>query len=187
VERGGAPPLKLVYRQTSPRALLIGLVLLTPLLLLLGALQWNLLESFIVTSGSMEPALRLHDRVIVDRRSGYSPRRGDIVTFPNPVDPDRARFVKRIIGLEGDSIAIRDHRVYRNDEQLNEPYLGDNARKLDRADVAITVPHGHFFAAGDHRNESHDSFDFGPLPDTEIDGRVILIYWPPGRFGRPTS
>jgi signal peptidase I len=184
-ECGGVPPLKLIYRQTSRRALLIGVTVLTPLLILLGALEWGLVESFIVTSESMAPTLSRFDRVIVDRRTGYLPRRGDLVTFPNPADAARPRFVKRIIGLEGDEIAIRGQQLYRNGEPLEESaYLRESARLIDRPDFSLTVPPGHFFAAGDHRNASFDSFDFGPVANGEIDGRVVFIYWPPGRFGR---
>jgi signal peptidase I len=176
--------LKLIYRQSSPRTLLIGLVLLAPLLLLLSALQFGMIEAFIVTSASMEPVLKPLDRVLVDRRSGFVPRHSDLVTFPHPSDPAGPRLVKRVIGLGGDRIAVRDGRVFRDDQPLEEPYLPEDARTLHRPNFAVTVPPGHVFVAGDNRNSSVDSFDFGPVPLDEIDGRPLLIFWPRGRMGR---
>lgn len=175
--------MKLIYRQTSRRALIIGSIILTPLLALLAAFEWGLMESFVVTSASMSPTLLKDDGVIVDLRDGYRPKVGDIVTFPNPEEPDRFPLVKRIIGLEGDRIAVREGRLYRNGEAWEGPIrLGEGA-KIKVQDMKLTVPPGHFFAVGDNINYSFDSFQFGALPLDSIKGRLRLIYWPPGRVG----
>lgn len=159
-----------------------GSIVLLPLLAVLAALEWGWIESFVVTSESMSPTLEKFDQVIVDRRLGRPFRRGDLVTFPNPGDPGRPRLVKRVLALEGDRLEVRDGRLFLNGEQAAEPYLKEPASRLNVPDLDLRVPEGTFFAAGDNRNASHDSFQFGPVPLDAIDGRVAMIYWPPRRW-----
>jgi len=173
---------KLIYRQTSRRALIIGSIILAPLLLLLGAFEWGVVQSSVVTSASMSPTLLVDDRVIVDSRSGYRPQTGDIVTFSNPAEPDGLPLVKRVIGLEGDTIAVREGRLYRNDEPWPGPIHLEDGERIKVRDMEITVPPGRFFAAGDNINQSFDSFQFGSVPLESIQGRVRLLYWPSDRF-----
>lgn len=175
--------MKLIYRQTSRRSLLIGSAILVPLLALLAALEAGVIESFIITSDSMAPTLQKSDRVIVDLRKSYTPALGDIVTFYNPTQPDRPQLVKRVIGLGGDRIVVRKGRVFRNRDRLIELYVTRPNRTLNLNDSVFKVPPGYFFAAGDNRNFSFDSFNFGPLPLEEIKGHVLFIYAPLGRAG----
>ena len=91
-------------------------------------------------------------------------------------------FVKRIVGLPGDRIAVRDGHVVRNGKQLDEPYMlpcRGGACDLQ----PITVPDGHYFLMGDNRGNSDDSRFWGPVPEDMIIGEAILSYWPIGRLG----
>lgn len=95
----------------------------------------------------------------------------------------RRVFVKRVVGLPGDRIAIRDGHVVRNGRLADEPFAlpcGDGSEcDLD----AIVVPPGHYFLMGDNRGNSNDSRYWGPVPRAQVIGRAIGTYWPPGRIG----
>jgi len=133
-------------------------------------------QPYVISSGSMEPTLRSGDRILVNRlASRYAaPARGDIVVFAYPKNPART-FVKRVIGLEGETVELRDNQVFINGRLLNEPYLhqGDYPPFGPQ-----TVPAGSVFVLGDNRRESGDSRDWGLLPKSYIVGKPWLIYLP---------
>ncbi|MGQ9571687.1 MAG: signal peptidase I [Dehalococcoidia bacterium] len=104
------------------------------------------------------------------------PGRGDVVVFQSPTNPDRD-FIKRVIGLPGDEVEIRDGLVYINGEPLDEPYISGTTTCLSRW-CSLTVPEEHFFVLGDHRNNSSDSRQFGPIPEKNIIGKAWFSYWP---------
>lgn len=108
-------------------------------------------------------------------------RRGDIIVFNYPLEPER-QFVKRIVAEPGDRIAIAGGRVSVNGEFLDEPYLtlrGDaNMHPVQMAD-------GEYFVLGDNRSGSRDSRHWGPLPADQIIGKVWAIYWPRSAWGLP--
>jgi signal peptidase I len=180
-------------------------------------------QAFEIPSSSMENTLLIGDHVFVNRiqfapkSSWVGPllpyrdvRRGDIVVFVHP-DPHNAGMyvVKRIMGVPGDRIHIRNGVVYRNGEALKEPYVLDDGRSYDpMADAYrnnfpaipassaygvypdwlvnlqshidgddIVVPPGHYFAMGDHRTVSLDSRYWGFIPQENIIGRPMFIYW----------
>jgi signal peptidase I len=125
---------------------------------------------------SMLPTLRDGEFVLVNRlayRFG-SPTRGDIVVFRsiNQVDLD---LIKRIIGVPGDRIIIGDGKVVVNGVTLNEPYI--NAAPSYSG--TWSVPDGYLFVLGDNRNDSSDSHAWGLLPEKNLIGKALLIYWPP--------
>lgn len=128
-----------------------------------------------VEGGSMEPSLHNGEFVVINRlayRWG-NPERGEIIVFRFPLDPDR-RFIKRIIGLPGDSIMVRDGQVFVNGIVLDEPYI--NA--APRYEGSWTVESQNVFVLGDNRNNSSDSQNWGSLRMEEIIGKAIVIYWP---------
>lgn len=104
----------------------------------------------------------------------HPPRLGDIIVFHEPNDPDRD-FVKRVIGLPGDTVEMRSGEVYVNGALLPEPYL----TRRDTTNLApVEVPSGHYFVLGDNRRVSYDSRELGPIPQENIVGKAWFSYWP---------
>ncbi|NLK07610.1 MAG: signal peptidase I [Firmicutes bacterium] len=135
-------------------------------------------QSFVVQGRSMEPSLYHGQRLLVDKLSYRfrPPGRGEVVVFRYPADP-RRKFIKRIIGIPGDEIMIRDSVVYLNGRALAENYIygptyGDWGPKK--------VPSGRYFVMGDNRNNSDDSRfpDVGFVAKDLLMGRAVVSYWP---------
>lgn len=111
------------------------------------------------------------------------PKRGDIVVFQQPTQPPGAPerdFIKRIIGLPGETVEVRDCTVFIDGEPLDEPYIREPA--LSQYGPA-TVPPGHYFVLGDNRNNSSDSRSWGMLPKENIIGQAWVTYWPFSALG----
>lgn len=150
-------------------------------------------QPYSVHQTSMQHTLEPGQYVLIDRLSHFwSPyARGEIIVFqpPVPIDNENDPLIKRVIGVAGDRIEIRDGQVYVNDRQLDEPYLYKNDAGVPGPTLALgdtsrwVVPEGEVFAMGDHREVSEDSRAFGPIPITSIVGRAVLRYWPPSAFG----
>src|SRR5699024_4868128 len=115
------------------------------------------------------------------------PERGDVVVFkPLPPGQDKP-YIKRVIGLPGDTIDIHDDAVYVNGTRLNEPYLqgqttNDRNCRPEYCDGYV-IPEGSIYVLGDNRNNSQDSRDFGAVPDYRIIGKGWVTYWPVDLFG----
>lgn len=138
-----------------------------------------------VEGTSMMPALQDNERVFINKfvyRFGFGEvERGDTVVFWFPGDPTKS-FIKRIIGLPGDTVDVRGGQVYVNGSLLVEPYVPDEYR--DGISVGpVRVPEGQFFVLGDHRSSSNDSRSWGPVPREAIYGKAVFAYWPLGRLG----
>ena len=103
-----------------------------------------------------------------------APRRGDIVVFRFPGDMSRD-FVKRVVGVPGDTVEIRDGVVFVNGESLHEPYVINGDRGTERP---MVVPEEAYYVLGDNRRASQDSRDWGTVPAENIIGRGWLRYWP---------
>ena len=131
-----------------------------------------------IPSESMLPTLQVGDRLIVEKVtpkvSGVE--RGDIIVFRPPAKSGKTDdLVKRVIGLPGDSISIKNGTVYINGTPLAEPYA---LEKPDTDFKAYKVPENSFFVMGDNRNNSYDSRYWGTVPESLIIGRVMLRYYP---------
>jgi signal peptidase I len=113
------------------------------------------------------------------------PQRGDIVVLDAPVNDATQPYIKRIIGLEGETVEIRDDGVYIDGQRLNEPYLeGEDSMCASQPDCGpFTVPEGSVFVLGDNRDHSSDSPDFGPVDEDRIIGKAWLSYWPTDEIG----
>jgi signal peptidase I len=162
-----------------------------------------LVQAFEVPSPSMEKTVLVGDRLLVnkfifaphnagplDRLLPYRPvRRGDIFVFKFPEDPERD-FIKRVVALPGDLVAIRDKQLFVNEARRSEPraFHSDDLVRADdpqlpaayrrRDQVPLTrIPADAFFALGDNRDASHDSRFWGPVPAGNIKGRALLVYW----------
>lgn len=151
--------------------------------LLAVVIRLFILEPFYIPSGSMEPTLKENDRIIVSKLNYHfqEPRRGDIVVFKYPMDPKRS-FVKRLIAVGGETVAIRNSRLYINGQPVPEEYLPPGLR-INSDYGPVEVPKGSYFMLGDNRNNSDDSRVWGFLPENLIIGKALIIYWPPGRLG----
>ena len=114
------------------------------------------------------------------------PQRGDIVVFNAPVtNPDKP-YIKRIIGLPGDTVEARNNQVYVNDQPLEEPYLEGELTWCGREEQPcppVTVPEGSVFVLGDNRDNSQDSRSFGPVDIDNIIGKAWVMYWPLDEIG----
>lgn len=140
-----------------------------------------LFQFFVIPSGSMEPTLTEGDMIaankIIYRFS--EPIRGDIIVFKYPLDPSRD-FVKRLIGLPGEKVQIKNSTLYINGKDVAEPYLPKGLKFQDYG--PITVPQDKYFMMGDNRNNSLDSRVWGEMPRENIIGKASLIYWPVKRI-----
>ena len=140
-----------------------------------------------VRGESMYPALYDMEYLLTDKvtyRIGH-PKRGDIIVFRAPVQPAED-FIKRIIGLPGERIMIKEGKVYINDTAIKEDYLPDgletSAGTMGEG-KEIAVPEDEYFVMGDNRPNSTDSRRLGTIKHKKIVGRAWVLYWPPSRAG----
>lgn len=153
--------------------------------LVLAGLLFLLINSFTarirVDGPSMEPSFYHNNYVIVSRLS-YSfgeIERGDVIVFPFPRNPEED-YIKRVVGLPGDTVEVVDGVVYVNETEIIEPYiLASPTRELSPR----VVSDGMVFVMGDNRNNSSDSREWGPLAVEDILGKAVFVYWPPEDFG----
>ena len=160
-------------------------------LVIFFVIQTFVAQPYQVQQRSMEQTLEEHQYVLVDKLTPHFDAydRGDIVVFnpPEAWTNTGTPFIKRIIGVGGDHVEIReDGYVYVNDERLDEPYIftdgGPDATDAP-GQTEWLVPDGELFVLGDHRNQSADSRVFGPIPVASVIGRAWLRYWPIDTFG----
>lgn len=156
-----------------------------------------IIQAFKIPSGSMIPTLLIGDHLLVTKFIyGVklplmenkifvldNPKRGDIVVFRYPDDPNRD-FIKRVAAVEGDIIEGRDKKIYVNGIELKESYIKHNdyyihPRELDPRDNfgPITVPKGKLFVLGDNRDQSYDSRFWGFVDVKDVKGKALIIYW----------
>ncbi len=174
------------HEETSLLSLIItGLVMLAIVLLVRAYIA----KPFIVSGVSMYPTFDSWDYLIIDEYTynfSREPERGEVVVFHYPGDTSRY-FIKRIIGLPGETVSITGYDVsINNGAPLNEPYIADTKKKRDTMD--ITLGDDEYFVLGDNRRESADSRYWGPLKREFIVGRPITrlfpftqINWLPGK------
>jgi signal peptidase I len=142
-------------------------------------------RAFVMPSGSMEPTLNIGDRFITKTQPYLSdkPRRGDLIVFPFPRDPSKD-FIKRLIGLPGEKLEIKDKVVHINGAPLTEPYKAIRTPVVYSATTnprdnfgPITIPEGSLFVLGDNRDNSFDSRFFGFIPIADVEAKALRIYW----------
>jgi len=180
-------------------------ILLVVALAVAIVLKTFVVQAFFIPSGSMEPTLEPGDRVLV-QKVVYGPDRGDVIVFSDPrgrPGPDRGivggfvhwlsgtlgierpeheDFIKRVIGLPGETVELRDGRLFVEGVRIHEPYLKGAVDTRDYGPVR--VPEGSLFVLGDNRLNSNDSrFGLGFVPVDKVVGRAFAIVWPPSRVG----
>jgi signal peptidase I len=159
-------------------------------------------QAFKIPTGSMEENLLIGDHLLVNKfvfgpTVGELERRllpidtidrGDVVVFKYPVEPERD-FIKRVIGLPGETVEVRDRKVYVDGKPLDEPYAhyllpasAGDYQEVTSFDVRerygpVTVPANQYFVMGDNRDNSQDSRYWGFLPRDLVKGRALVIYW----------
>ena len=141
-----------------------------------------------VKGSSMEPTFQNNEYIITDKISYRfgKPNRGDVVIFKAPVNPD-VDYIKRIIGLPGETVMVQSGRIYIDGKMLNEPYLEDLTPIFPggfiKEGVVVSIPENHYFVMGDNRPHSSDSREFGPIEKKLIIGRAVFRYWPINDLG----
>jgi signal peptidase I len=143
-------------------------------LLIAVVIRYFLFAPYEVNGTSMYPTLDGNELLIVNKfiYDVSSPRYGDIVVFHTEEERD---FIKRVIGVPGDKIEVKNGHVYRNNKQLNESYI---AEEMIGDFNAVVVPKGHLFVLGDNRNNSKDSRIIGAVDDSAIVGRADIVVMP---------
>ena len=164
-------------------------------LIIFFVIQTFVAQPYKVQQKSMQHTLEPEQYVLVDK---LTPRfdtykRGDIVVFTPPADwvqEDNTPFIKRVIGLGGDTVDIRDGHVFINDTEIDEPYLYAEPPSAPPQPTTAqgdqhswVVAQGDVFLMGDHRANSEDSRTFGTVPVNQVIGRAWLRYWPLDTFG----
>ena len=156
-------------------------------------------QAFKIPTGSMEPNLLIGDHLLVNKFN-FAPtlagvenmvlpidpiRRGDIIVFKYPEEPERD-FIKRVIGLPGETLELRNKKVFIDDMPLDEPYVHylfppgeENPADFDVRMTygPVTVPAGHYFMMGDNRDNSQDSRYWGFLPSEYVKGKALFVYF----------
>ncbi|HCM82508.1 MAG: Signal peptidase I [Microgenomates group bacterium GW2011_GWC1_43_11] len=140
-----------------------------------------------INGQSMEPTF-FNTELIITNKFIYKinpPQRGDVVIFKSPRNKE-VDYIKRVIGLPGDTVKLVNNIYYVNGVKLDEPYLRPNTQTsggsyLREGEEAI-IPEGQYFVSGDNRPHSSDSRDFGPVPLEDFIGKGILLYWPVSRL-----
>lgn len=157
-----------------------------------GFLAFNIrvfvIQAYKIPSGSMIPTFQVKDHLFVSKFNYWSklPKRGDIVVFKFPEDPKKD-FVKRVIGVEGDTVQIVNKQVFVSGNKMDEPYKIHDDPILIPGEPRdnlrlIMVPKGCFFAMGDNRDKSYDSRFWGFVPGENLKGKALVIYWPLNRI-----
>jgi signal peptidase I, bacterial type len=152
------------------------------------------IQPYYIPSGSMLTTLQSGDRLFITKFSygihlpfvsseilaTGEPEIGDIIVFPYPENPD-VDFVKRVVGLPGDTVEIRNKQLFRNGKPLQEPYISHTDPLIVnsvRDNMApVTVPEGKVFVMGDNRDYSQDSRFWGFVDKTTIHGKALILYW----------
>jgi signal peptidase I len=193
------PPRRKSFLAELPGLLLTALVIAV-------VIKTFLVQPFWIPSESMLPTIEVNDRVMVNKlayRFG-EPQRGDIVVFRDPREEEleesipeavirsvleavgirtrgRDDLIKRVIGLPGETVEVKDNHVVVDGEALDEPYLEDDVFMTD--EPSVTVGEDEVFVMGDNRNASFDSRRFGPVPLDDLVGEAFVTIWPLAHFG----
>lgn len=141
-------------------------------------IRYFIVELYMVEGPSMRPTLVNSERLVVNKfiYRFKQPERGEVLVFKYPRDQSRD-FIKRVIAIPGDTIEVKEGRVFLNGQLLNETYILERTRG---SYPLSTVPEGHVFVMGDNRNNSEDSRfkDVGFVPYTLIKGKAVIVFWP---------
>ncbi len=198
-DRAPRPAAGATSGQRTRKVIVEWVLLIGGALIIAFLIKTFLFQAFYIPSESMTPTLQVGDRVLVNKLSYrlHDVNRGDVVVFEAPDDPNTdgvKDLVKRVIGLPGETVELRDGHVFVDGSQLDEPYLAkgevtrptqDFAEKCEppASDTTCVVPAGSLLVLGDNRDQSKDGRVFGPIRESDIIGRVFVRIWPLGDVG----
>jgi len=156
-------------------------------------IRWQVIEPRWIPSGSMLPTLQIQDKILVEKistkinlKNNLKNLKNNIIVFNPPENLINAGYesdialIKRVIGVPGDKVEVKDGNLYINDN-IQTNFIIDN--NINYSMEAIIVPDNSLWVMGDNRNNSMDSHIWGPLPYEKIIGRAIIRYWPLNQFG----
>jgi signal peptidase I len=171
-----------------------GIVILGAVVIAL-VIKTFLFQAFYIPSPSMEPTLRVGDRVLVNKLSyhAHDIHRGDIIVFRRPPNAPEGGdqvddLIKRVVALPGETVEVRDGKVYINGKPLDESYLPAGTftpafEESSGCSPSCTIPPGHVFVLGDNRGNSSASNRFGAIDDSLVVGRAFVRVWPLSHLG----
>lgn len=139
-------------------------------------------QAFRVQGTSMQPLLADDERIIVNKLVYrlHPIERGDVVVFWYPRDPS-VSFIKRVVGLPGETVELRSGTLYVDGRRVDEGYIDPAFREFDSS-PPVEVPPGHYYVLGDHRSSSNDSRNWGEVPERYIYGKAFFRFWPLDRM-----
>lgn len=154
------------------------------IVIVLSMLHFFIISISIIDGVSMNPNLRSGSLLLVNRWQDLfgTLHRGEIVTLKFPGDPEHKKYVKRLIGLPGEKVEIKNGAVYVNDKKLEEPYLAPGTYTSPNLTRDLGVDE--YFVLGDNRNNSNDSRVWGPANKRHLIGTGLFILWPVKYFGK---
>lgn len=140
-------------------------------------------QAFRVQGTSMLPLLEDSERIIVNKfiYRFHHIERGDVVVFWYPKDPS-VSFIKRVVGIPGDTVELRRGALFVNDRRVTEDYVQPQFDD-DETHSKVAVAKGYYFVLGDHRNSSNDSRSWGEVPEKYIYGKAVFRFWPLSKTG----
>jgi signal peptidase I len=196
-----SPVDRLTHRLPHPlRVAIDWIVTIVGAVAIVLAIKAWVVNPYRIPTSSMEPTLHcagaglgctasISDRVLANRFVYHfiDPKRGDIVVFETPAKARRdcragGTFVKRIIGLPGEVLEVRNSSVMVNGARLREPYVHADRRGSGKTILRYRIPKDHYYVMGDNRVQSCDSTVWGALPRANLIGKVFAVYWPPKRI-----
>jgi signal peptidase I len=182
-----APAATQKQEQSFGRWLIETAVLVALAFALAYGIRTLLVEPFIVPTGSMIPTIQIGNRVLAEKvsfRFVREPRYGDIVVFPDPKG-EHPHLIKRVIATGGQTVDLRNGKVFVDGQQLDEPYTHGQPSfpLMSEISFPLEVPAGDIWVMGDNRTNSGDSRVFGPITVKSVEGHAVWTYWPLSAFG----